>query len=86
MRSIDHLLDIADSINDLVDENQRLRSELAHTQCLLEKYQEAEERSRQHSGEMFGIILGAVLDPESLINKGTAAIDELARRDKKAKG
>lgn len=68
------IVDLAYQIIDMHKENISLRQELNHYEGLREDYLKSLKSSEKHTKEMTGIILSAVLDPKSVINKGHEAI------------
>ena len=45
-----------------------LENKVAHQEDLLKIHQDSWKSTEKHQGEMLGVILGAVMDPESSIN------------------
>lgn len=67
-------VDLAYQIIELHEENAHLRRELEHYKALYEMHRDDMENSIQHSKQLIGTMLAAVIDPNSVINKGHAAI------------
>lgn len=76
-------LDFAYDIIALHEENEQLRSSLEHYKGMHEENMASMKRSQESTMENIGVILGAVLDPDSLINEGQRAITELALQEGK---
>ena len=72
------VVDFAYQIIDLKDENERLARRVEHLEDINKTLKESLDRSDNHTQEMTGIILNAALDPNSLINRGEAAIAKAA--------
>ena len=67
------IVELAYQIIDMHKEILFLRQEVDHYKKLHEINCESLDRSHKHTMEMTGIILNAVIDPESVINKGIEA-------------
>lgn len=63
---------------DMRDEIEELKRELKHTKRILEIREKSLAASDKSTREMTGIIVSAVLDPNSSINKDAAAIANAA--------
>jgi hypothetical protein len=68
------IVDFAYQIIAMDKENQHLRHELEHYKELNEINSNALNNSMDSTKETIGIIVGAVLDPDSALNKGSAAL------------
>ncbi len=77
MKSTPYIPSIVDFAYDIIhmqEEIEQLRHERDHYKKLHEMNCDALNRSDKHTREMTGLMLKAVLDPDSVINKGHAAI------------
>lgn len=63
------IVDLAYQIIDLHNENIKLKGEVEHYKEMSKIHSESTRKSIKHSEDMIGIMLGACLDPESVINK-----------------
>jgi CO dehydrogenase nickel-insertion accessory protein CooC1 len=75
----DYRIDVVDFARQIIrmdNKIQQLEHDLEHKEKLLEIYQKGSEESLKNSQESIGIILSAVLDPESNINKADRIIAE----------
>lgn len=68
------IVDFAYQIIAMDKETQFLRSELEHYKELNEINSRALNNSMDSTKETIGIIVGAVLDPDSVLNKGSRAL------------
>ncbi len=68
------IVDFAYQIIALHNENKNLRFDLKHYKTLHKQSCEFIEQHEKHNKEMTGLILAATLDPNSIINKGRAAL------------
>lgn len=59
------------------EENEWLRAEVAELKEFRQKYLDELQHGINHSGQLIGTVLGAILDPGSRFNRGEAAIKEL---------
>jgi hypothetical protein len=75
-KEIPDVVEMAYQIIDLYRRNIQLEDELQHKEELLETYRVMEELRNKHSGKLNGIIIGALLDPKSVVNRGHKAIAE----------
>jgi hypothetical protein len=70
------VIDFAYEIIALHKANNYLMEKVAHLEELNEIHTKSMRRADSHQKEMVGMVLGAALDPESHINKATAALME----------
>lgn len=68
------IIDFAYEIIDLHEENINLRRRVEHLEKLDKINMESIKRSRKHGDEMMGHLLCAIIDPNSVTNKGHEAI------------
>jgi len=68
------IVDMAHEVIEMHKENIFLRQELEHYKKMHKLNCKSINNSFDHTNEITGIILNAALDPESIINKGHAAI------------
>jgi hypothetical protein len=78
---VDFAYEVISMHNKIID----LEYELAHKEELLKIQNESLNRSAEHSKNMLCTMIGGILDPESSINKGDRAIQELATQKEAAR-
>lgn len=71
---IPDVVDFAHQIINMQIENEHLRHEVEHYKSMHEQHCEQTTRSIKSSREFTGILLKAALDPDSVINRGHAAL------------
>lgn len=70
------ILDVADEIYAMHARIQHLEAELAHYKYLHDLHLQSMRDTETHHGEMMGIILNAVIDPNSAPNVAARAVAE----------
>lgn len=70
------VIDFAYDIISLHKENIFLREKIEHLEKLEDMHRKSLNSSDKHHKEFLGIMFNAVLDPESALNKGQAALME----------
>ena len=68
------VIDFAYAIIDLYEENLRLHDKIEHLEDIQKIHRDSIASSEQHTKEITGMIIGAALDPNSSINRGSAAL------------
>ena len=71
---IPNVVDFAYEIIHLHEENIALKRQVAHYKELDEIHCKSTKDSLEHGNKMIGTMFSAILDPESVINKGYEAI------------
>jgi hypothetical protein len=72
------VIDLAYQIIALHEENKLLREELERTNEYKKMFLDSLEKRKDEHDKFVSLMLDATLDPESLINKGNAALVEIA--------